>query len=189
MRAKYVLAMLTASSAAASQANAATIVENYGFAVDHAVGSREIDIAGVHQFDYTYSQNSKFKTESQTIDSFAPHAFISGAGYSTAGLPDASEIINGKTATVAGYKEMGSSGLKQLSPAEDSYYHLQFTANGETYRGTAYVDAQSTLQSITYAQVAGVPEPAVWAELLLGFGAAGTAMRASRRRRQVAAIA
>ena len=64
---------------------------------------------------------------------------------------------------------------------------LQFDINGTTTVGNAFFNNTNDLVKIEYADVAGgVPEPAIWAELVAGFALAGAAMR---RRRPQAAVA
>ena len=66
------------------------------------------------------------------------------------------------------------------------YLPLQFDINGTTTVGNAFFNNTNDLVKIDYAAVAGgVPEPAIWAELVAGFALAGAAMR--RRRPQAVA--
>jgi hypothetical protein len=68
------------------------------------------------------------------------------------------------------------------------YLPLQFDINGTTTVGNAFFNNTNGLVKIEYADVAGgVPEPAIWAELVAGFALAGAAMR--RRRPQTALAA
>lgn len=53
-------------------------------------------------------------------------------------------------------------------------------AGGETF-------AQFRVANVTVSDAVGVPEPAAWALMVLGFGGMGAALRASRRRESVAA--
>lgn len=86
---------------------------------------------------------------------------------------------------------------KQVSPdnTADSYYHLSFDIGDESFFGEAHFQpnretAVPTLTTISYNPAAGgVPEPAIWAELILGFGAAGAAVRSNRKRQASAATA
>jgi hypothetical protein len=69
----------------------------------------------------------------------------------------------------------------------DRYYPLKFDINGTTNVGNAFFNNASDLVKIDYAAVGGVPEPAIWAQLVAGFGLAGAAVR--RRRPQTALAA
>jgi len=68
------------------------------------------------------------------------------------------------------------------------YLALEFDINGTTHVGNAFFNGASDLVQINYQAVAGgVPEPAIWAQLVAGFGLAGAAVR--RRRPQTAVAA
>jgi hypothetical protein len=67
------------------------------------------------------------------------------------------------------------------------YLPLQFDINGTTTVGNAFFNNANDLVKIDYAAVGGVPEPAIWAQLVAGFGLAGAAVR--RRRPQTALAA
>lgn len=63
------------------------------------------------------------------------------------------------------------------------------TSNGEAITNLAYSFVGGTAEDIRQVRIiptvgpnSGVPEPSTWAMMLLGFGAAGLAMRRSRRR-------
>jgi len=80
----------------------------------------------------------------------------------------------------------------QFGSANGSYYSLRFDVGGNTYFGYAGVDESgSRITQIAYdapEQLSirqSVPEPATWAEMILGFGMAGAALR----RRQSAKLA
>ena len=73
----------------------------------------------------------------------------------------------------------------------DPWYHVEFTvpelsitgpAGSTTYLGTIQIDANGNqeLDQIRYTPLA-VPEPEVWALMILGLGATGAALRGRRR--------
>lgn len=74
---------------------------------------------------------------------------------------------------------------------ENKYAFL--ASNGEQILNLAYVIDGGTAESIRQVRIipfgSTVPEPSTWAMMLLGFGAAGVAMRRSRRKGQIAQIA
>lgn len=77
---------------------------------------------------------------------------------------------------------------KISSSSADQYLELSFQLDGETVYGLADFTPDMTLKTISYEVPSGaVPEPAVWMELILGLGLAGTAQRAARRRQPAAA--
>jgi hypothetical protein len=73
------------------------------------------------------------------------------------------------------------------------YFALRFNVGEDTYYGYATASSGMDITQITYeapsrlsvAVSRAVPEPATWAEMILGLGVAGAAMR---RRRQTAAL-
>ena len=78
----------------------------------------------------------------------------------------------------------------------DNFLGLKVTRNGQDYYGYAYT-TNSMLNGIAFETMANtgiiattsfpaaVPEPAVWALLLIGFGAIGASMRGSARKRRL----
>jgi len=73
----------------------------------------------------------------------------------------------------------------------DPWYHVEFIVpdgfgpfgvTGNTFLGTIQIDGQGRqeLDQMLYTS-AGVPEPAAWALMIMGFGAAGAALRKGRR--------
>jgi hypothetical protein len=76
----------------------------------------------------------------------------------------------------------------------DSAPYCNWTLAGATFAGTAYSirfesDAFTVYDNLTFGSgtpggaAPGVPEPATWAMLLLGFAGAGAALRSGKRRR------
>ena len=81
---------------------------------------------------------------------------------------------------------MSSGGINLETP--DIFYGFQSdTANIARLTLTdGYIGIRS-IKAIGYvADPGGIPEPATWAMMIMGFGMTGTAMRASRRRRALA---
>lgn len=76
----------------------------------------------------------------------------------------------------------------------DQFYHLKFADAGTDYTG--YAKFSGGAEFVEYdiipapqdvgggGSTPAVPEPATWAEMILGLGGVGMAMRAARRRRQ-----
>jgi hypothetical protein len=200
MRTKFVFAMLSvAGSAVASQADATAITETYNYQVNFSDNSRTVNVAGADLYSFAFS-NSAFgpvlKGTAFLESGATPGGYLNGQRYATAGLPQASEVFGNNTVVVG---EFSNDGMGHYTPKQDgitgvdSYYHLKFTTGGQDYLGTAFIDSNTELRTITYDTLqnvsGGVPEPAVWADLLVGFGLAGTAMRSLRRRRQGAVTA
>lgn len=73
--------------------------------------------------------------------------------------------------------------LTNGSSVEGSIAVKNFQMNGEVHLGT-FNGTSAFLMNGTPPAVGAVPEPAIWAQLILGFGVAGTALR---RRRRIAA--
>jgi hypothetical protein len=103
-------------------------------------------------------------------------------------------LINGVTIDDFSFVSVGSGDVNfdftsQFGPIAGDAYILSFVATSTVPGGEGswnfYPDGQVTLSG--GALTAGVPEPASWALMILGFGAAGGALRS--RRRVVAAAA
>ncbi|HMI18154.1 MAG TPA: PEPxxWA-CTERM sorting domain-containing protein [Sphingomonas sp.] len=85
--------------------------------------------------------------------------------------------------------------VKPLGPfgVGDGYYGIHFTIGDETEYGYFTVDGGGThVSAVDYgaavvAPPPAVPEPAIWAEMILGFGMAGAALR--RRQSALSATA
>lgn len=78
---------------------------------------------------------------------------------------------------------------KQQLPNDggNMYLLLSFDVGGVRQAGTASF-TNTLLNSITYDLApSAVPEPAVWAQLIAGFGLAGAGLRVGRRRRRAVA--
>lgn len=145
--------------------------------VNNSANSGPITIGGNGLAQYSYNTTSDgFKRSAQF--------FGSADGYwgnlmSDTGAPVALPSLG--TATNNGALSIGNS----KSPDVSRYLPLEFKINGATQVGNAFFDGNHGLSRIEYA--AAVPEPAVWVELVAGFGLAGAAMR--RRRPQAALVA
>jgi len=108
--------------------------------------------------------------------------FFEGDPSSSPYIPDGSASFNTSVKTVLPF---GSG---------DGYLGLRFDVGADTYFGYATVDqggwhisqiAYDAPNELSITSKAGVPEPATWAEMILGLGAAGAVMR-RRRQRSVA---
>lgn len=74
--------------------------------------------------------------------------------------------------------------------AYDGLYGIRFDIAGATQYGNFTVDSQGThISAIDYdaAPASDVPEPAIWAEMILGFGLAGATLRRRQPRLATAA--
>lgn len=86
-------------------------------------------------------------------------------GYNAAGVATGSQLLN----FIDGYNVYSIGGL-------GNFAGILFSANNDP-SGVRYMN-------FSYESIAGgVPEPAAWVLLILGFGAAGTALRSKRRTR------
>jgi hypothetical protein len=89
------------------------------------------------------------------------------------------------------YPGANAAGLeKDQDTSVAGYYGLRFfDDNNQAYTGYALVDNTGKRITEIDFRAAGVPEPATWALLMLGFGGVGAAMRHRRRAGRVAAAA
>jgi hypothetical protein len=168
-----------AAGVIAAPSAATTTTVNFNFANDGSA-ARDITLGGnaTPQYRYQTSYSSKFNSS------------ISSIFNNDAGRFGSLKTVNGPVAFPALGTATESGGLLIRSSSNtngDRYMPLQFTINGTTTVGNAFFSSDSSLQKIEYAAVGGVPEPAIWAELVAGFALAGAAMR--RRRPQTALAA
>ncbi len=174
--AKYAMAMLAAGGAvgAASQVSAATTVT---LNIPFSQQLTPITLVGSSpQFAYGIPGLGALETD---FDAYGG-ARIHSTPYATdPGLPTAGETYDTQSVKTAGF----ACGI----PCSYGYFHLKFKDAGSGYVGTAYVDADATLETITFDQAAfAVPEPDAWALLIAGLGMTGAVMRRNRRRSQAA---
>lgn len=69
----------------------------------------------------------------------------------------------------------------------DTFYQIRFDIGGITQDGYAQFSPDAnTLVGVGYqaAAITAAPEPAAWAQMVLGFGVVGAATRTARRRRR-----
>jgi hypothetical protein len=112
--------------------------------------------------------------------SFGPHFFHSNSSSSGEKL----SITLGRTADLTQLRIFGRDGVRERDFWNVKVFNAQ---NVVLFEGQ--LDARTTQGSVAVADFAptgGIPEPSTWAMMILGFGAAGTAIR-SRRRASVAA--
>jgi hypothetical protein len=75
----------------------------------------------------------------------------------------------------------------QVDPGTNGLFRVAGTA-GEHFTSVTFSSSQNSFEVDNLA-VAGVPEPASWALMILGFGGAGAVLRGQRRRQAAAATA
>jgi hypothetical protein len=151
-------------------ANAAVVVDETDY--DATYGGTDITLAGAGSAQFTF--------ELRDLVEVSTKAYLVGN--------DGASVATPGTDVYASEQLTGSS----IFPFGGGDYGILFSANGINYQGTAtLINGGFTIDRITYdvAGAGAVPEPATWAMMLLGFGAAGTALRRSRRRQSALATA
>ena len=120
-----------------------------------------------------------------TVDGYASAADPDGAGiFIAANNPRLADGTLSGSTTTFGRAPLGNVlttefGANGLTGTENSATYI-FRTNATNYNalGTFGIIDGSTLQGLTYQPIgAGVPEPASWALMLVGFGVAGVALR------------
>jgi len=116
-----------------------------------------------------------------TVDALFSDADLDGAGIFTASNNP------GAAATARRNLDGGVVGVdldpsNPLAGTEISSTYIFRTNATEYEAGTFGVIDGSSFQGISYQPTGAVPEPATWAMFILGFGAAGAAMRRGRKR-------
>ncbi|MCP9221521.1 PEPxxWA-CTERM sorting domain-containing protein [Erythrobacter sp. LQ02-29] len=152
----------------AGSANAATTID-----VDYepTVDGTPITIGGASSPQYTFTLN-EFSFDGENV---FRKTYLNANGTARIGEP-------GQPATQTGVNTQSNFS----GPPTGGDYSLLFDIGNTRYSGTATVDPSGYhLTQISYEALGagGVPEPATWALMILGMGAAGAAMR---RRNQAA---
>jgi hypothetical protein len=175
---KLSIGAVAAGAIAAPSTAATTVTVNLGLA-NNGSGNHAITLGGnaAPQYVYgTYDDNGVKNSayfETTLASSYLGDFQIGPAQFPTPG-------------TVTGQEKTFIGDTKNAQG--NRYLPLQFDINGTTHVGNAFFDYPSNLVKIEYQAVAGgVPEPAIWAQLVAGFGLAGAAVR--RRRPQTALAA
>lgn len=167
-------AILFAAGSFAGSANAAVFVAN----LDLTAGPNSKFAIGVPiadaQFDFSVEHFFPFKTN--LTGNGTGGVFFEGGPAYTPYIPDGTDSFD----------------MSVKTDGKPGYYGLRFQAGSDTYFGYATVDnGGSHISQVAYEAPSAlsvstsVPEPATWAEMILGLGVAGAAMR---RRRQSAAL-
>jgi hypothetical protein len=175
---KLSIGAVAAGAIAAPSTAATTVTVNFNLA-NNGSGLHDITLGGNATPQYLYNTaeagGGKYEAYFQTHFS-APTSYYGTLNTGPAQFPTPGSV------TGSGSMFLGDSKGDQ----GDRYLPLKFDINGTTNVGNAFFNNASELVKIDYAAVGGVPEPAIWAELVAGFGLAGAAMR---RRRPQAALA
>lgn len=173
--------ILAAAGSYASAADATVVSQTFNLAFD-PVTSQSITIGDSVTPQFTLQGSTGFTIPFDPPTVIPAYQKLSTVPGSYTGSVIASPTIPSSVDGVNG------SSTKVFSGAStDQYLQLSFQLDGHTVYGVADFDPNLTLKTISYDDRSGaVPEPAVWMELILGLGLAGTAQRVSRRRRQLA---
>jgi hypothetical protein len=173
-----------AAGAIAAPSAATTTTVNFNFA-NNGSGLHDITLGGNATRQFSYLSGQFYFG----VDPIANKYSATFGGYNGAVYGELS-AVSGQVALPTPNTIFGIGGQFigfSKSSNGDRYLPLQFDINGTTNVGNAFFNNASDLVKIDYAAVGGVPEPAIWAELVAGFALAGAAMR--RRRPQTALTA
>lgn len=173
---------LVAACLSASAASAATITRHYEFVASDFSGGPLAQVTGT--FSLTFDP---FVSSSGLLDALSvshPGLTLTKANtaysYSYGGVPQFSPLTIGGTVGGVSTVSTGASdfSLSFLGAGTDplSVLPLNFTystGSGQSWSGTFQVS--------TYTPAAQVPEPGIWAMMIVGFGLAGAALRSRGR--------
>ena len=160
-------AMFLISGFAATQANAATVLQTF---------NTPFPTTGMTNITIGASSTAQYALTSSSIQALG----TSSIGAKNSGMfPTTSSTFGATTGVYFG---------------DPTDYQLKFEINGEQNYGLARfgsVGGANGLQSVEYGPtLAGaVPEPEAWAMMIVGLGVVGASLRASRRRGAVALAA
>lgn len=85
-------------------------------------------------------------------------------------------FATGPDQTVTGTQIVASADGNQTQPRTNGRLTF-FAGSGPAITGLTLTSSQNSLETDNYGVIGAVPEPSTWAMMLLGFGAAGVAMR------------
>lgn len=193
--------MLLAAGTIAGAAHGAVITQNYNLAA--GLTAQNVAIGGTDLYSFGADANGQNTAGKPYYD--ARFSSLGNAELST--CSSSSSLLNPNDQVnvfpIGSFPQYGKGGSATPSDVGTSYFNLRFQLNGETLYGNARFDGStttladgSTLENTQLTQIrygtladalaetpAAVPEPATWAEMIVGLGAAGGAMRAARRRK------
>lgn len=161
------LAMLAAGSFAAPAAASTTVSINFDPFASEEETTFLVNLGDVESPQFVYGRD--YEGAGAKISTNGGGSAI-GDFVDAFRLPDSSDRFNEIEAKVA-------------VDGGNQYLLLTFAIDGVQQAGTASFQ-NTLLTDITYDLAPSmVPEPAVWAQLIAGFGLAGSALRVGRRRR------
>lgn len=168
------LLVLAAAGSVAAPASATVVVQMYNLAPNPGV-KRSVTIGSHTLAQYNLTD---FRADTPVPSALAAREFAPIGN---------SQLAFGTDAIPTSSAGLSSSALKITPSSTDQYVQLAFDIRGHSTVGVATFAPDTTLETIAFNSV--VPEPAVWAELIVGFALAGAGLRVSRRQRHPSAMA
>ncbi len=116
---------------------------------------------------------------------------LAGFGYIEFNLTEVGGLGNATTVTINALDQFGNPFSVSSSVGNGQNAFSALASNGEVIRSISFNSSPNGFADIRQIRItpaigtAPVPEPATWAMMLVGFGAAGVAMRRTRRRKQL----
>jgi len=125
-----------------------------------------------------------------TVDGFAAAGDPDGAGiFASAFNPPSSTTTFGRSGPIGRVVQTDFGGNGLVQGETSATYIFRTNATAFDFRGTFGIIDGSTVSGLTYQPIvaAAVPEPAMWAMMVLGFGAVGSTMRRRSAARSISA--
>ena len=116
---------------------------------------------------------------------------MAGFGYIEFNIDETGNIGNAMSVTIDALDQFGNPFSETADVGNGSNFFSALATDGEVIRSISFNTGDTTgftdirqirIQPAVGTQPGSVPEPATWAMMLFGFGAAGVAMRRSRRK-------
>jgi hypothetical protein len=145
---------------------------------------------GTYSVDFYYSANP-FNSLSTSLTSNLGASIGSFGNFSLGGPAGSSLVLDGSTLTYDPtfgdlLVDVNVTGGTSVNGAYNVFFNADYTGSDTTraWSSTVFGDTSTTGALVTTFNLtaSGVPEPASWALMLLGFGIAGAAMRRQRQR-------
>jgi hypothetical protein len=142
-------------------------------------GTSYLSVLGGGAATVTFAPVTSFEFDWGSVDTYNTLLILSSAGTAT--------VIPGHPVnTITGDPNFDNVGNGDQHAAGTNGLFRVWSDAGETFSGITLESSSNSFEIDNLAVAAGVPEPAAWSLMIMGFGLAGGLLRAKRRTQAVA---